>query len=47
MKACLQWLIHFNLQLYEKEGHYLGAEHSQHGTVGKVQHGLPIEMLCA
>ena len=24
------------LQLYEKEGHYLGAEHSQHGNVSKV-----------
>ena len=26
----------FSVQLYEKEGHYLGAEHSQHGTVVKV-----------
>ena len=25
------------MQLYEKEGHYLGAEHSVHGNVVKVR----------
>lgn len=28
------------VQLYEKEGHYLGAEHSQHGTVVKVNFAM-------
>lgn len=30
-----QELSHLEKQLYEKEGHYLGAEHSQHGSVVK------------
>ncbi|KAL0042724.1 hypothetical protein WJX79_008823 [Trebouxia sp. C0005] len=30
-----QELSHLEKQLYEKEGHYLGAEHSQHGNVIK------------
>jgi len=30
-----QELSHIEKQLYEKEGHYLGAEHSQHGSVSK------------
>ena len=37
-------IVEPTLQLYDKEGHYLGAEHSQHGNVSKVPFILQVKV---